>query len=368
MNKNQQAFLALLRAGLWEEDVQLKQFGTIDYTAIYEIAQEQSVVGLVAAGLEHVPDVKVPKEDVLVFAGSALQLEQRNLAMNAFIASLISEFTKANTHVLLVKGQGVAQCYERPLWRASGDIDLLVDPSQYDVARVFLLKIAESADVEIPEMAHQAVFIGPWEVELHGSLHGLWSPLVDKTLDVLQEECFGRKEYRTWDNNGTIVNLPSIEYDIIFIFTHILQHFFRGGVGLRQICDFARMLWCYQNNIDIPTLRNRLHMMKLLSEWRTFGSLCVVYLGLPVESMPLFSQSGRWNRKARRLLILLLDRRLEGFAFDSDDGSTNKRKLISLKQHTSDLIQQFNIFPLDSVKVWLRMIKIGVLGLLTRKK
>ena len=117
------AFFALVCAGLWEKEVCLSQFGEVDYGRILELAQEQSVVGLVAAGLEHVVDVKVPKEDVLQFVGLTLQEEQRNTAMNAFIAQIVQKMRDEDIYTLLVKGQGIAQCYERPLWRTSGDID-----------------------------------------------------------------------------------------------------------------------------------------------------------------------------------------------------------------------------------------------------
>ena len=93
---------------------------------MYRLAEEQSVVGLVAAGIEHVKDVKVPKEMALQFAGQTLQLEQHNQLMNVFVAELIERLRKKDVYCLLVKGQGVAQCYERPLWRCAGDIDLLL--------------------------------------------------------------------------------------------------------------------------------------------------------------------------------------------------------------------------------------------------
>lgn len=56
---------------------------------IYILAEEQSVIGLVAAGLEQVIDVKLPQEITLQFAGQTLQLEQRNKEMNHFISVLI---------------------------------------------------------------------------------------------------------------------------------------------------------------------------------------------------------------------------------------------------------------------------------------
>ena len=120
-----EAFFELLRAGLWEENIELRQYGDIDYALLYKLAEEQSIIGIIAAGLEHVIDIKPPKELGLIFAGMALQLEQRNLSMNSFLAELVTKMRKMNIYALLVKGQGIAQYYERPLWRASGDIDFL---------------------------------------------------------------------------------------------------------------------------------------------------------------------------------------------------------------------------------------------------
>jgi len=52
----------------------------------------------------------------------------------------------AGVETLLVKGQGIAQCYERPLWRASGDIDLLVDADKYESAKSVVLPWADSVE------------------------------------------------------------------------------------------------------------------------------------------------------------------------------------------------------------------------------
>ena len=67
MNSSKDAFFALLRAGLWEQAVRLLPFEPIDFDAVYQLADDQSVVGLVAAGLEHVEDRKVTKPEVLSF-------------------------------------------------------------------------------------------------------------------------------------------------------------------------------------------------------------------------------------------------------------------------------------------------------------
>ena len=126
LDNNWLAFLALLRAGLWETEVQLEPYGVVDFSDVYGISEAQSVVGLVAAGIEQVEDVKVPQAYALQFVGYTLQIEQRNRVMNEFVGRLIEKLRREDVYSLLVKGQGVAQCYVRPLWRSSGDVDILL--------------------------------------------------------------------------------------------------------------------------------------------------------------------------------------------------------------------------------------------------
>lgn len=183
IDNNYQAFLALVKAGLWETEVRLTSYGEIKCAFLLTIAQEQSVVGLVSAGLERVVDTKVSKEWALQFAGQTLQLEQRNKAMNAFVASLIEQLRKENIYAILVKGQGIAPCYERPLWRACGDVDLFLSEDNYKKALQILSPLATSIEEENTYYRHLAMTIDGWSVELHGTLRsGLWLS-IDRGLD-----------------------------------------------------------------------------------------------------------------------------------------------------------------------------------------
>ena len=86
-----EAFFALLRAGLWSDgNPEIRIDGTTDWNEVYELTQEQSVLGLVLAGLEH-SDIKPPKELLLQWIGEVQLIEQRNKAMNVYIAELIEE-------------------------------------------------------------------------------------------------------------------------------------------------------------------------------------------------------------------------------------------------------------------------------------
>lgn len=91
---NREAFFALLRAGLWvevneNEHLNKHLFLGLDWGEVQKLAEEQSVVGLVTAGLENLPTCILPLTEKLKFVGMCQLIEQRNQAMNRFVAELM---------------------------------------------------------------------------------------------------------------------------------------------------------------------------------------------------------------------------------------------------------------------------------------
>lgn len=367
IEKNYQAFLALVKAGLWETEVRLASYGDIRYSYLLDITTEQSVAGLVTAGLEHVVDVKVPQTEALQFAGQILQLEQRNKAMNSFVAKLMDQLRTKDIYAILVKGQGVAQCYEKPLWRACGDIDFLLSNDNYQKAVSFLKPLATHIDEENAYTQHLALSIEKWEVELHGTMRtGLWKRF-DKVLDDIQNDIFYCGNVRFWMNGNTQVFLPKADEDVVYVFAHILQHFYKEGVGLRQICDWVRLLWTFKDSIDVKLLERRISDMGAMTEWKVFASLAVQYLGMPVDAMPFYDSAPKWQNKADTFLSYILSTGNFGHKRDQSFRQSNsvvERKAKMFWHITKDSARQFAIFPLDSIKMWLIMMKTGLRALL----
>ena len=322
-------------------------------------------MGLVAAGLEHVSIAEVAKKDVLAFVGNALQLERRNLAMNHFIGGLVERMREVGIFAVLVKGQGVAQCYERPLWRACGDVDFTLDEENYEKAKRFLIPLAASVDHEELYDKHQGMSIDGWTVELHGNLRCGLSSRMDRVIDEVQEGVFAGGDARSWRNGETEVFLPGADADVIFVFTHFLKHFYKGGIGLRQICDWCRLLWTFRDTLDVGLLEARLRAMGVMSEWRAFGAFAVEYLGMPVAAMPLYSTEAKWKRKAERICAFVLE--VGNFGHNRDLSYISKRpylvrKVISMGWRIADACRHVRIFPLDSVRFLPRIVVNGVRG------
>ena len=163
---------------------------------------------MVAAGLEHVIGIKVPKEDVLQFVGQALQLEQRNQAMNFFIGMTLEKFHEDGIEAVLIKGQGVAQCYAKPEWRSAGDVDLLLNEENYEKGKAFLKGISETEPEEYSFNKEYITTFGGWCLELHGSLRCGLSAALNKEVDAIQKEICDNHHVRYWEAAGKQIPLP----------------------------------------------------------------------------------------------------------------------------------------------------------------
>lgn len=371
-NKNQEVFFELIRAGLWNIEVQLSQYGDIDFNEIYRLAQDQSVVGLVAAGLESVVDVKVPQSIALTIAGEVLQLEQRNRAMNLFVARLVADMRKAGIYTLLVKGQAVAQCYEKPLWRACGDVDFFLSDDNYEKAKAFLIPMASDVETEYVGAKHLGMTIDGWVVELHGSLRVGLPNRINRVLDDIYTDTFNNGSVCPWNNNGTQIFRLSKENDIVYVFVHYFNHFYKEGVGLRQICDWCRLMWTYRNDIDVKKVEERIKRMGLVSEWKAFYALASKYLGMPdlVNGSGFKVNGSGFDKKADRIMEFILKAGNMGHNRDMSHFSKKPyfvRKCVSMGRRVSDLISHARIFPMESLRFSIAIMYNGVRSALRRE-
>ena len=386
LDNNQKAFLELLKAGLWAdaESTELRIQGfteSVDWEEVYQLTAEQSVAGVVLAGIERLkndnPNFIILQEILLQWIGEVQIIEQQNKAMNEFVAKLIDKLRKEDVYAVLVKGQGIAQCYEKPLWRVSGDVDLLLSEENYQRAKKILIPLADDVEQEYKSFKHIGMTLnGEYVVELHGTLHSRLSNRIDRGIDEAQKDVFFGGNVRSWINGSTLVFLPAPDNNVIFIFIHILHHFYIEGIGLRQICDWCRLLWTYKDSLDRELLDIRIRKMGLITEWKAFAAFAVEYLGMPVEAMPFYNvrdmnqrstaerkvkDDVRWKKKAEHILRFVLESGNFGHNREKTHG-----KILSAWSKTKDFVRHAKVFPVDSVKFFWHFLWNGV-GLMLQK-
>ena len=72
---------------------------------------------------------------------------------------------------------------------------------------------------------------------------------------------------------------------------HAFVHFLNSGIGLRQVCDWVRLLATRHEDINTLLLEKYFRKVGLLRAAKAFGYIAVHYLGLPEDNLP-FSVKG----------------------------------------------------------------------------
>jgi hypothetical protein len=283
--------------------------------------------------------------------------------MNKFVALLIKKLRERDVYAIMLKGQGLAQCYKKPLWRACGDVDLLLSEESFQKAKDYLLQKASFSKEANGYKKDVELMLGGWQVELHGSLRCGFSSRIDRELDKVYRDTLNGGTVRSWMNGKVQVFMLGKENDVFYVFAHFLNHFYKSGVGIRQICDWCRLLWTFRDSLDISALETRLRKMRLMSEWKAFGMFAVEYLGMPEEAMPFYSKDERWKRKAKQILAFVLKTGNMGHnrTVKVKVKSYLSRKIKSSGQRICDLANHFTIFPLDTLRFFPRIFVNGLL-------
>lgn len=373
---NVRAFLTLAAEGLFGGDRKVSpstiDWKAVDWDVVMEIAREQTLLGIVASAI----DGERSDSSVLGFelqkvldraqrktlAKIIYSIERHNMKMNRFVSKLFGYLMTNELNPVLLKGQGVAQSYSYPQRRNSGDIDILFYGDEYEVAKKILSSKASKVMDEDLEEKHLQMFIGSFIVELHGSLRISLGKKFDAELDRLYERMFADNRLRTVSFDGTQVSLLEINTDVLYVFCHILHHFFSRGTGLRQVCDLCRLLYFYRNEIDRGWLQAELQNLGFLTEWKAFGALAVDYLTMPPDTYPFYERDAKWSRKAKRIMAYILSTGNMGKNRDL----TYKKKLPYLLKKTvtvwyiiSNALRLGSIFPKDTAMISFKSLAAG---------
>ncbi len=235
----------------------------------------------------------------------------------------------------------------------------------FQKAKIFFRPFVDRFDPDDDYTRHINMHYGEWVVEIHANQHCSFSVRVNKVMDEIHRDLFYGGNVRSWNNGYIQVFIPSPDNDVLIVFVHFLNHFFRGGVGGRQICDWCRLLWIYRNSLNMVLLESRIREMGLMNVWKGFAAFAVVYLGMPIEAMPFYSTDKNWKRKADRICSFILEVGNFGHNRDSsyyDNDSKLFRKSASFGRRCGDMLRHTKIFPFETLRFFPNMVYNGLVA------
>lgn len=274
---NIQAFFELIQVALGNR----AQLSVIpeeeEWGAIYEEAMRQSVAGVCLAGVERLAAVNggqlvnMPNVLKLKWIGLVEQIKQQNKYVDEQTAKIWKQLKEDGLEAAILKGQGIATLYNLNqnendnenhnhngggslgAYRQSGDIDIWVKGG-YQTVCDYVQRTHPTEDVAYHRFHYD--YFKDTEVELHHRPTLMRNLLDDRKL-ARWYNTFGADSFVYLKDKGFAV--PPLEFNRIFILTHIYRHFLFEGIGLRQIVDYYFVLKsdvrCKKDD-EIETLRS----------------------------------------------------------------------------------------------------------------
>lgn len=225
-----------LRYSLGVSDAPLPELSGREWGALHKWAERQSLLGVLYLGLQKLPPaLRPPRQLAMRWSMESEHIRGLNKKINETAAELSDVFEKLGHKAFVLKGSANALLYPDPNLRQSGDIDFFVSGGR-SVAEDLLAR--SGLDKKAVFNSYHAEFEYAGEVvEVHYVASRLYAPAQNRAL---QKFLAGEVSNAHKVPEGFYV--PSLSYALMMQLCHIKQHFFKGGVGLRQLVDYHQLL------------------------------------------------------------------------------------------------------------------------------
>ena len=271
-----------------------------EWKSIYEIAQKQSLMGVIFDGIQKMSDATKATGDsmevdinlLMNWMGICRQIEKRNHQLDEAVGKVTAWFEKKGFRSCILKGQGNALMYPCPGHRTAGDIDIWVSGKPSEVIR-FVHSISPKEKASYHHIDFPA--INGISVEVHYRPCYLQNPRYNHQL----QQWFSRQADRQFLHKVRIedeeVAIPTARFNVIYQLVHIYNHLFQEGIGLRQIIDYYFVVI----SDELLVIRDSLQRdLKHLGLWKFAGAVMYVLnetLGLSEEKMiaPMDEKRGK---------------------------------------------------------------------------
>ena len=268
-----------------------------EWKALYELAKKQSLIGVCFAGVQKLQTQRQepPEMTYLTWMGMAAKIQQRNEVVSRQCVELQGQLAADGLRSCVLKGQGVGALYrvhendndnnqnssDLSMLRQSGDIDVWVDTDEEGALR-WVKKYQRVLDFDYKHV-HLDVLEGT-SVEVH------YRPSTSRVPWYMKRVDHFTREKACWTNavalGDGMVNVPSLEFNLVFILQHIFGHLFAEEMTLKQYLDYYFVLkQAHEKGADVQEAYRWMQRMGMGSFARATMWLLREVFGMPEEWM-----------------------------------------------------------------------------------
>lgn len=352
MTKVERISIELIRVALGVTDHLPYALSENQWKALLQFASDQSMAGILFAGIERLPKNEYPPLRVMMrFHGQSEFIKQENLRHQQTLAEFARLMDSNDIQYVVFKGQAAASLYkyddkDLSLDRSPGDIDFYVPASDFNRA---VEVIERELGVEIERCDVDKHYAFDWHeirFEMHYQMETFGYAKHQRYFSQLVDSCFdtqssNKLSFFTADD-AAIPMLPPV-IDMLLVFKHWFTHLLGEGVGLRQTTDIAVLISVYQDVIDVRSLRRHLASIGYLKAFDAVVALVNKYFGIQWKA---YSVSEKDTRFADKLMIDVLKNGNFGRSSYEHTEGTEKR-LETTKRFFTHCFRYFPLAKMD---------------------
>ena len=337
MKNVQKIYLALLRAAIWDQDVQVN-VQPEDVRDIMHLAALQGTGPLVFDQMLKQNGVEISEASLMQMKQQCVMSMMQQNSMIPILTQAWKALEEADIHPVLLKGFGLAQYYPQPHLRQWGDIDIYVGKKQYHEACRVLRETFPGIphpEEDDEDRKHYNFDFPNTAIETHRISMECPHPSDRKYYEQLEEK-YLTKDGPLFELNGVMITVPEDTFNVFYTFLHAWHHFIETGINVKQLCDIAILLHVKREEIDRERLKAMLDRMCLMEVWQLFMYILVQHLGATQEECPFYL--GGCKKRAESMFERVL---WEGAsripdAMNVDGVSYMKRKWMTFQSRMAD--------------------------------
>lgn len=234
----EQLFFELIQVALGVRICLSRTPDDMDWTALYDMAKKQSLVGVCFAGVQKLQLQKQCPDEMLylTWMGMAAKIQQRNEVVTKQCAELQAKLSADGFKSCILKGQGIAALYDGlSALRQSGDIDIWMDGG-WEKVMDYVNARTPNREFDMKHTHFEA--FDDTIVETHWRPSATTNPILNRKLT----EYFGKEKERQFENRiklqgGMEICAPTADFQLVHAMLHVFGHFLYEGVGMRQMMD-----------------------------------------------------------------------------------------------------------------------------------
>ena len=269
-------FFEFLQVAIGNRETLSRELSDNDWQDIFLLLKKHALLGVGFTAVErlHVKGIVCPAKLRMQWYALVVQIEKRNVQHNVLCKKVTEQYEHDGLSTCILKGQGNLLNYPKGLGarRQSGDIDIWAStindcgiPIAVETGKNTVDYIEYHGHNAVREYVRMLYRLQGLSTKPKACYHHIDAPDMDGVeVEVHYRPTFCRSLIRNrrmqkWfaahasacmsNRTSEGFSVPTASFNVVYQMAHLFEHYFEGGIGLRQMMDYYFTLQIWQKAI-----------------------------------------------------------------------------------------------------------------------